>query len=119
VRKPQIVKLRRQASVPRLHTFRITHTGLQAFSRTLGLGGQVRKTPSTRRLSIGVPELDRMLGGRFPKAVSWSAGSSGTGKSVMNVSCELRILIVTPEGVPSSNFRVAQNVHANVQYHRS
>ena len=64
VRKLQIVKLRGQASVPGLHTFRITHDGLQAFSRTLGLGGQQRKIPSTRRLSIGIPELElRRAGG--------------------------------------------------------
>jgi hypothetical protein len=37
VRKLQIVKLRGQASVPGLHTFRITHAGLQTFSRILGL----------------------------------------------------------------------------------
>lgn len=43
VRKMQVMKLRGQASVPGLHTFRITEAGLQAFSRTLGLLGQ-RKT---------------------------------------------------------------------------
>src|SRR6202451_4159800 len=84
VRKLQIVKLRGQASVPGLHTFRITPAGLQAFSRTLGLAGQVRKTPSTRRLSIGIPELDKMLGGGIPEGDSvLVAGASGTGKSVL------------------------------------
>ncbi|MGA2987041.1 MAG: ATPase domain-containing protein [Terriglobia bacterium] len=84
VRKLQIVKLRGQASVPGLHTFRITHDGLQAFSRTLGLGGQQRKIPSTRRLSIGIPELDKMLGGGIPEGDSvLVAGASGTGKSVL------------------------------------
>jgi circadian clock protein KaiC len=64
--------------VPGLHTFRITNAGLQAFSRTLGLAGQVRKIPSTRRLSLGIPELDKMLGGGFPKAiVSWWQGLRG------------------------------------------
>src|SRR5690606_20862347 len=37
VRKLQVLKLRGQASVPGLHTIRITDEGLQAFSRTLGL----------------------------------------------------------------------------------
>jgi circadian clock protein KaiC len=86
VRKLQIVKLRGQASVPGLHTFRITDAGLQAFSRTLGLGvgGQQRKIPSTRRLSMGIPELDKMLGGGIPEGDSvLVAGSSGTGKSVL------------------------------------
>ena len=40
VRKLQIMKLRGQASVPGLHTFRISDGGLQAFSRTLGLTGK-------------------------------------------------------------------------------
>jgi circadian clock protein KaiC len=84
VRKLQVVKLRGQESVPGLHTFRITHAGLQAFSRTLGLGGQHRKMPSARRLSIGIPELDKMLGGGIPQGDSvLVAGASGTGKSVL------------------------------------
>jgi len=84
VRKIQIVKLRGQASVPGLHTFRITHDGLQAFSRTLGLIGQQRKMTSTRRLSMGIPELDKMLGGGIPEGDSvLVAGASGTGKSVL------------------------------------
>ena len=84
VRKLQIVKLRGQASVPGLHTFRITHAGLQAFSRTLGLAGQARKIPSARRLSVGIPELDKMLGGGIPEGDSvLVAGASGTGKSVL------------------------------------
>ena len=84
VRKLQIMKLRGQASVPGLHTFRITDAGLQAFSRTLGLVGQTRKIPGTRRLSIGIPELDKMMGGGILEGDSvLVAGSSGTGKSVL------------------------------------
>jgi circadian clock protein KaiC len=84
VRKLQIVKLRGQASVPGLHTFRITNDGLQAFSRTFGLLGHKRNPPSQRRLSIGVPELDKMLGGGIPAGDSvLVTGSSGTGKSVL------------------------------------
>jgi circadian clock protein KaiC len=84
VRKLQIVKLRGQASVPGLHTFRITNAGLQAFSRTFGLSGHKRNPPSKRRLSIGVPELDKMLGGGIPEGDSvLLTGSSGTGKSVL------------------------------------
>ena len=69
VRKLQIIKLRGQASVPGLHTFRITNDGLQAFSRTFGLTAHKRKAPGTRRLSIGIPELDKMMGGAFPRAI--------------------------------------------------
>jgi circadian clock protein KaiC len=84
VRKLQIMKLRGQTSVPGMHTFRITDSGLQAFSRTLGLAGRKRHLPSTKRLSMGVPELDEMLGGGIPEGDSLLiAGSSGTGKSLL------------------------------------
>ena len=84
VRKFRIMKLRGQASVPGLHTFRITDTGLQAFSRTLGLTRRRSKDVTARRLSIGIPELDKMLGGGIPEGDSvLVAGASGTGKSVL------------------------------------
>ena len=84
VRKLQIIKLRGQASVPGLHTFRITNAGLQAFSRTFGLVGHLKNVPSDRRLSFGIPELDAMLGGGVREGDSvLVAGSSGTGKSVL------------------------------------
>lgn len=84
VRKLQVVKLRGQASVPGLHTFRITGGGLQAFSRTFGLSGHKSKPPSQRRLSIGIPELDSMMGGGIPEGDSvLVTGASGTGKSVL------------------------------------
>jgi circadian clock protein KaiC len=84
VRKFQIMKLRGQASVPGLHTFRITDAGLQAFSRTMGLTKENRSAPSQRRLSTGVLELDQMLGGGIPEGDSvLVAGASGTGKSAL------------------------------------
>jgi circadian clock protein KaiC len=84
VRKLQIIKLRGQASVPGLHTFRITDAGLQAFSRTFGLTRHKRISTGRRRLSFGIPELDAMLGGGIPEGDSvLIAGASGTGKSVL------------------------------------
>jgi circadian clock protein KaiC len=84
VRKLQIMKLRGQASVPGLHTIRISDSGLQAFSRTLGLVGSKTKTARPRRLSLGIPELDRMLGGGILEGDSLLvAGPSGTGKSAL------------------------------------
>jgi circadian clock protein KaiC len=84
VRKLHIMKLRGQASVSGMHTFRITDAGLQAFSRTLGLAARHRKIPAMRRLSMGIPELDEMLGGGVPEGDSLLiAGSSGTGKSLL------------------------------------
>jgi len=84
VRKLQIRKSRGQASVPGLHTFRITDAGLQAFPRTLGLTNNDGKVRGNRRLSTGVPALDEMMGGGIPSGDSMLvAGSSGTGKSVL------------------------------------
>jgi circadian clock protein KaiC len=84
VRKLQIIKLRGQDSVPGLHTFRITDAGVQAFSRTFGLTARKRNPPSDRRLSFGIPELDKMLDGGVREGDSvLVAGSSGTGKSVL------------------------------------
>lgn len=83
VRKLQVMKLRGQASVPGLHTFRITPDGVQAFPRTFGLTGRAEKARDRRRLSTGVAELDAMLGGGVPEGDSLLvAGPSGTGKSV-------------------------------------
>ena len=83
VRKLQIMKLRGQASVPGLHTIRITADGLQAFPRTFGLTGRPKRARNRPRLSSGVPELDAMLGGGIPAGDSLLiAGPSGAGKSV-------------------------------------
>ena len=84
VRKLQIMKLRGQGSVPGLHTIRISNGGLQAFSRTLGLMGHKTKSARRRRLSIGIIELDTMLGGGILEGDSLLvAGPSGTGKSAL------------------------------------
>jgi circadian clock protein KaiC len=84
VRKLQIMKLRGQALVPGLHTVRISNLGLQAFSRTLGLVGLDTKPARGRRLSIGIPELDKMLGGGILEGDSLLVtGPSGTGKSAL------------------------------------
>ncbi len=84
VRKLQIMKLRGQASVPGLHTIRISNGGLQAFSRTLGLIGKKAKPARRRKLSVGIPELDRMMGGGILEGDSLLvAGPSGTGKSAL------------------------------------
>jgi circadian clock protein KaiC len=84
VRKLQIMKLRGQASVPGLHTIRISDSGVQAFSRTLGLTGSSTKSMRRRRLSIGIPELDKMLGGGILEGDSLLvAGPTGTGKSAL------------------------------------
>jgi circadian clock protein KaiC len=87
VRKLQIFKLRGQASVPGLHTFRITDDGLQTFSRTLGLSERKGRPSRRPRLSIGIPALDKLMGGGIPLGDSVIvAGASGTGKSVFGTT---------------------------------
>ena len=84
VRKLQIMKVRGQASVPGLHTIRISDNGLQAFSRTLGFVLQNKKPVRRRRLSMGISELDKMMGGGVLEGDSLLvAGPSGTGKSAL------------------------------------
>src|SRR5471030_2026786 len=84
VRKLQIVKVRGQNSVPGLHTIRISDRGLQAFSRTLGFVLKNKKPARRRRLSVGIPELDKMMGGGVLEGDSLLvAGPSGTGKSAL------------------------------------
>ena len=84
VRKLQVIKLRGQESVPGLHTIRISAAGLQAFSRTLGLVEKRVLPVRRRRLSIGLPALDEMLGGGLLEGDSLLvAGPSGTGKSAL------------------------------------
>lgn len=85
VRKLQLMKLRGQESVPGLHTIRISDDGLQAFSRTLGMAGKKKEKPDRpRRISIGIPELDKMMGGGIREGDSvLVSGPSGTGKSAL------------------------------------
>ncbi|HWY85901.1 MAG TPA: ATPase domain-containing protein [Gemmataceae bacterium] len=84
VRKLQVMKLRGQASVPGLHTFRITEDGLQTFPRTFALVGESDHIKGRRRLSTGIRELDALLGGGIPEGDSLLlAGPSGAGKSLL------------------------------------
>jgi circadian clock protein KaiC len=84
VRKLEIMKSRGHASVPGLHTIRISADGLQAFPRTLGVSGKKVNPQRGHRLSLGVPELDAMMGGGVLEGDSLLvAGPSGTGKSAL------------------------------------
>lgn len=84
VRKLQVIKLRGQASLPGLHTFRITDNGLQVFPRTFSFYNWRARRPSSPRLSTGVAGLDEMMGGGIPAGDSVIvAGPSGSGKSVL------------------------------------
>ena len=84
VRKLQVLKIRGSGSVPGLHTVRINDNGLQAFSRTLGFVRANRKPTELRRLSMGISDLDEMMGGGVLEGDSLLiAGPSGTGKTAL------------------------------------
>jgi circadian clock protein KaiC len=83
VRKMEIMKMRGQATVPGLHTFRIGADGLRVFGPP-ALPAAVPAGPPHERLSLGVPELDRMMGGGLPRGYSLLvAGPTGAGKSIL------------------------------------
>jgi circadian clock protein KaiC len=89
VRKLQVVKVRGQAFMPGLHTFRITDAGLQVFPRIpeqqmqrRPLAGTAGDGAAPRRLATGVPGLDEMVSGGIPAGDALMlAGTTGTGKT--------------------------------------
>jgi circadian clock protein KaiC len=85
VRKLQVVKMRGQAQSPGLHTFRISDQGVEVFPRTIRpdtSAGRI-EVAKDKRLSMGIPLLDQMLGGGLPAAYSLLlVGPSGSGKTV-------------------------------------
>ena len=93
VRKIEVVKMRGHATTPGLHTFKISADGIRIFPRVIPLptgpdeGGKEISAVSTRRLSMGIPRLDEMMGGGLPPGYSLLvSGPSGCGKSQMAVA---------------------------------
>jgi circadian clock protein KaiC len=87
VRKIEIMKMRGQATLPGLHTFRISSDGIDVFAPA---GAATAKSsdnltaPTDARLHMGIPRLDDMLGGGLPRGYSLLvAGPSGSGKSIL------------------------------------
>jgi circadian clock protein KaiC len=86
VRKMEIVKMRGQATLPGLHTFRISAEGLKIFSPTVLPSDSTREVPLPR-LGMGIAALDEMMGGGLPRGYSvLVAGPSGSGKSILAAS---------------------------------
>ncbi|SFU94123.1 ATPase domain-containing protein [Pseudoduganella namucuonensis] len=86
VRKIQVVKMRGQAQTLGVHTFRINEQGVQIFPRAMLRPDSAHDAAITgnERVSMGVPELDSMLGGGLPAAYSMLlVGPSGSGKTVL------------------------------------
>ena len=87
VRKMEIMKMRGQATLPGLHTFRIGPLGLEVFPPAgvaVQTEAEAAATLLAPRLLMGVPGLDEMLGGGLPRGYSLLvAGPSGSGKSIL------------------------------------
>lgn len=84
VRKIQVKKMRGQAPVPGLHTFRITSAGIDVFPRLIVGPSNKARRDLRKRLLLDIDELDEMLGGGIPEGYSvLVAGPSGSGKSVL------------------------------------
>jgi circadian clock protein KaiC len=88
VRKVQVIKMRGQRQRPGMHTFRISNVGVEIFPRMIAAqettGVDAHGAASASRLSMGVPELDGMLGGGLPSGYSMLlVGPSGSGKSTL------------------------------------
>lgn len=83
VRKLQVIKMRGQASMPGLHTFRITGDGIQVFPRLLRHVAPAERVVPRVRVSSGVPGLDALMGGGIPSGDAvLVAGPAGSGKTV-------------------------------------
>jgi len=82
--------MRGQETSPGIHTFRITSDGIEVFpsASITGDSGATETSPSLprddKRLAMGVPGLDAMLGGGLPSGYSLLvAGPSGSGKTIL------------------------------------
>lgn len=86
VRKMDVMKMRGQATLPGLHTFRITAAGITVFAPPPLADPTAKRSgsPADDRLAMGVPGLDAMMGGGLPRGYSLLvAGPSGSGKSLL------------------------------------
>ncbi len=90
VRQAEIRKLRGVNMLDGLHTYQITNAGLTFYPRLESLSETSLNFKGAgkndQRLSLGLPELEQMLGGGLPTTSSTVvAGSPGTGKTLFNL----------------------------------
>jgi circadian clock protein KaiC len=90
VRQMQVCKMRGQATRPGMQSFRISGSGIEIFPTALvrddtGTGDEPAGSRRTKsRVAMGVPGLDKMLGGGLPSGYSvLVAGPSGSGKTIL------------------------------------
>jgi circadian clock protein KaiC len=83
VRKMQVVKMRGVSQKLGAHTFRIDNHGVHIFLRAV-LQEPEPVFSGNQRLSLGVPQLDEMMGGGVPAGYSLLlVGPSGSGKTIL------------------------------------
>lgn len=84
LRKLRVNKVRGQAPLSGLHTFRITSGGLEVFPRQPISTGSERRGIGAARQSTGIAELDAMMDGGIPAGDSvLISGPTGAGKSIL------------------------------------
>jgi len=85
VRKIEITKMRGQATLSGLHTFRMSRDGVKVFPPAQYYGALDPKNfPLAGYQKMGIPGLDKMMGGGLPRGYSLLvAGPSGSGKSIL------------------------------------
>ena len=85
VRKIELTKMRGQATLAGLHTFRMGPEGIKVFPPAQYYGAvDTSSEPSRGYHKMGIPGLDKMMGGGLPRGYSLLvAGPSGSGKSIL------------------------------------
>ncbi len=89
-RSVEVVKLRGGSSLTGRHRFEIADPGLIVYPRIETILGNTpdRSTNARARVSLGIPSLDQMLGGGvYPASATMLLGSSGSGKTIVGLSC--------------------------------
>ncbi|NML63532.1 AAA family ATPase [Massilia sp. RP-1-19] len=89
VRKMQVVKMRGVSQKLGTHTFRLDDSGVTVFPRAVLQAPETERPQfeAGQRLSLGVPELDAMMGGGIPAGYSvLLVGPSGSGKTILTTA---------------------------------
>jgi circadian clock protein KaiC len=86
----RVLKLRGSEYLEGFHAFRITRHGLQVHARLVTPRVPVDYDLQPERLSTGVPDVDRMLGGGLLRgSTTLLAGPSGSGKTTLGLQFAL------------------------------
>ena len=84
VRQMEVTKMRGQATMPGLHTFQMTTSGIHVFAPPGTFPPSQQPASESKRFGMGIPDLDDMMGGGLPQGYSLLvAGPSGSGKSIL------------------------------------